>query len=114
MLPLLVALGGSVGAATRSVTDGEIKLRYSAWPLATLLINISGSFLLGFLTVLGPSAEMKALLVTGFCGGFTTFSTASLDAVNLARKSSWLRAATYMFGTLLICVGAVWLGGKLG
>lgn len=110
---LLVALGGALGAVTRFVVDGEIKRHFSSWPLATLVINLVGSFVLGWAVAEHPSANVSALVVTGLCGGFTTFSTASVDTLTLARQHRPTAAFTYALGTLLLCVVAVWCGGRL-
>lgn len=111
---LLVAVGGALGAVARFVLDGEIKGRFSDWPLATLAINILGSFVLGVAVATQTGPDVSAFVVTGLCGGFTTFSTASVDALTLTRTHRPAAALLYAAGTLLACVTAVWLGGRLG
>ncbi|RRO89744.1 fluoride efflux transporter FluC [Corynebacterium bovis] len=120
---VLIAVGGGVGAAARSVVDGAVAARTSRcsppvlWPL--VVVNTLGSLLLG-LTVgvaagLAPTAGagsgggsgaavLTALVGTGFCGGFTTFSTASVEVVRLLRRRSVVAAVV---STLLMAVLAV-------
>lgn len=90
MTALLVALAGGVGAVLRFVVDGLVaRRRRRRVPLGTVVINVSGSFLLAVLTGLALDstglAELKTVLGTGLLGGYTTFSTASVEAVNLGR-----------------------------
>ncbi len=115
MIPLAVGALGSLGAATRFGVDGAIRLRWStAFPWATLLINISGSLALGILTGLvlyrGASADVKLILGTGFCGGYTTFSTASFETVRLAQRGAYRLATVNAFGTLATCLLAAAAG----
>lgn len=112
-----LALLGGVGAATRYLVDDLVNRRWHhAFPLATLIINVSGSFLIGLLAaMLAPgSPQTFAVLATGFCGGYTTFSTATVEAVRLAREGSWRPAALAAGGTLLACTLAATLGFLLG
>lgn len=106
-----VAAGGAIGAAARLFVDGALSARRSgAFPVATLLINITGSLLLGVLTglVLLPDTPQVwgTVLGTGFCGGFTTFSTASFASVRLAQESRHVLAAFNVLGTLGPCTAA--------
>lgn len=114
---LLLALLGGVGAAARWLVDDLISRRWSGGiPLATLVVNVSGSFLIGVLsaTVGTGSPATFAVLATGFCGGYTTFSTATVEAVRLAREGAWRPALLTAAGTLVLCTGAVALGVLLG
>lgn len=116
VLAALAAMGG-VGAATRYLVDDLInRLWRVSFPLATLTINVSGSFLIGlFAATLGAdSPELFAVLATGFCGGYTTFSTATVEAVRLAREGAWRRSALAIVGTLVLCTTAATLGVLLG
>ena len=111
----LVALGGGVGAATRFVVDGVIRERFTrGLPVATMAINISGSLLLGLLTGLvvfhGLGGPWVAVATTGFCGGYTTFSTAMVEAVRLAQSGELRRAVSSALGTLVLAVAAAALG----
>lgn len=118
--PLLLAglaLLGGVGAAARYLVDDLISRRWHhGFPLATLVINVSGSFLIGLLatTIASRSPETFALLATGFCGGYTTFSTATVEAVRLAREGDWHRAVLAAAGTLVLCTAAATLGALFG
>lgn len=112
---LLVAVLGGLGAATRFLVDGAIRARWtSAFPAATIAVNVSGSFLIGLLTGaavhggLGPTALVVG--ATGFCGGYTTFSTAMVDCVRLAQEGRYRRAAAYVLGTTALAVAAAALG----
>lgn len=102
MIALYVGIGSALGGMTRYLLGVYIQQRAGpAFPLATLLINITGSFLLGFLlrgalgsTAAGP--ERRAFLTTGFCGGYTTFSTFSYDSFGLLEQREYLRAGMYV------------------
>lgn len=116
-LILGLSLLGGLGAATRFVADSAINRWWPhEFPLATLIINVSGSLLIGLLaaTVGTSSPQGFALAATGFCGGYTTFSTALVEAVRLAREGAWRRAALAALGTLVLCVGAAGVGVLLG
>ncbi|CAN5437518.1 hypothetical protein BH11ACT1_BH11ACT1_00720 [soil metagenome] len=115
MTLLLVALLGGLGAATRFVVDGLIRGRWSqVFPLATVLINVSGSALLGLLAgaLAYHSLPTTVYLVAavGFCGGYTTFSTAMVETVRLAQSGDYRRAAANALGTLVLAVAAAALG----
>jgi CrcB protein len=102
LLALYVAIGGAVGSVARLLLSGAIQQRAgTAFPAGTLVINVVGSLLLGFLLryALGStsvSPEARALLTTGFCGGFTTFSTFSYETVTLVEDGDWGRAGAYV------------------
>lgn len=99
---LLVALGGAVGSVCRYlVAVGALRLMGPSFPWGTLAVNVAGSFAIGILAELivarfGASAELRLLLITGFLGGFTTFSAFALDAVTLFERGASLAAATYL------------------
>ncbi|MBY0177982.1 MULTISPECIES: fluoride efflux transporter CrcB [Curtobacterium] len=115
---VVVAVGGGVGAALRFVLDGVVKARVTRFPLGTLLINVSGSLVLGFVTGLGEAgtlaAPMVAVLGTGMMGGYTTFSTASVETVQLLRSGKTRLAVLNGLGMLVVSVGAAALGLQLG
>lgn len=114
---LLLALLGGVGAASRLVVDWLVNRRWRrAFPAATLLVNVTGSFLIGVLsaTVATDHPDAFAVAATGFCGGYTTFSTAMVESVRLAREGAWRVAAWSAVGTLLLCVAAAAAGHLLG
>ena len=97
-----VALGSALGGAARLLVGGWIQNRFGpSFPLGTLAVNITGSLLLGFLLryvletpAIGPDA--RALLTTGLCGGYTTFSTFSYETVRLVEDGEYRRAALYV------------------
>lgn len=112
---LWVGLAGSAGAVSRFVVDGAVKGRFAGrLPLGTMLINITGSFLLGFLVGLvafdGGSELWQTVAGTGFCGGYTTFSTASFETVRLVQQRSYRLAVTNTAATLVLGVGAAAAG----
>jgi len=112
---LLMALLGGAGAATRFVVDGWFRGRWSTrLPLATIVINTTGSLLLGLLGgALATGAVGQPVLVvagTGFCGGYTTFSTAMVETVRLAQAGAYRRALVNAFGSLVVTVAAAALG----
>jgi len=115
---VVVAVGGGLGAALRFVLDGVVKARVTRFPLGTLLINVSGSLVLGFVTGLGEAgtlaAPMVAVLGTGMMGGYTTFSTASVETVQLLRSGKTRLAVLNGLGMLVVSVGAAALGLQLG
>lgn len=118
MTPLIfiaLAVAGGFGAAARMLLDGLIKSRVSGpTPWGTIIINVSGSLVLGFLTGLaaGQILPQAWLLVvgTGFLGGYTTFSTASVETVRLLQERKWLIGLGNGLGTLVIATGAAGLG----
>ncbi|ROS75257.1 CrcB family protein [Cellulomonas sp. PhB143] len=108
---LLVMLCGGLGAATRFVVDGAVRTRLrTAFPWATVTVNVSGSLLIGVVmgAVLfhGSGEGWHLLVATGFCGGYTTFSTAMVETVRLAQSGRARLAATNALGTLLLAVAA--------
>ena len=114
---LAVALGGAVGAALRLLVDRAVGARRGATlPLGTVLVNVLGSFVLGVVSGLGMllSPEWSLALGTGLCGGFTTFSTAMVDAVRLARERRGGAALAVVLGTLLWSLLAAAAGTTLG
>jgi len=96
-----IALGSAVGGASRFALSSFIQQRAGTFPVGTLIVNITGSLMLGFLMryALGStsvSAETRALLTTGFCGGYTTFSTFSYETITLIEQGDWRRASLYV------------------
>jgi len=115
---VLVAVGGGIGAALRFLLDGLVKARVTGFPLGTVVINVSGSLVLGLLTGLGQAGTIPlptvTVLGTGMMGGYTTFSTASVETVQLLRSGKPRLAVLNGFGMLVVSVGAAALGLWLG
>lgn len=117
-LYLLIALGGALGSVTRFWLSGLVAGQIGeTFPWGTLVVNVSGSFLIGLVyTLTGPdgrifaSAEARQFLMAGILGGYTTFSSFSLQTLNLARDGDWLRAGGNAVLSLALCLLAVWLG----
>ncbi|WP_460354541.1 fluoride efflux transporter CrcB [Mycobacterium sp. ZZG] len=115
MIAALTLLFGALGAVTRFVLDAAVKRRWpTPFPWATFGINVSGSFLLGVLAAAvlfhGQPAAWQTVIGTGFCGGYTTFSTASFETVRLVQQQARLRALMNAFGSLLASVLACLAG----
>jgi CrcB protein len=113
---LLVALGGAVGSIARYLMASRIQTA-TGWqfPLGTVLVNILGCFLIGILYVLlvarpDPKHELRALLITGVMGGFTTFSSFSLETVTMATNGNYTGASL----NVVISVAACLVGTVLG
>ena len=96
---LAIALGGAVGTVARYGLGTVIQRASATFPISTLAINVSGSFLLGFLMryllSTAASPDLRAALTIGFCGGYTTFSTFSYETARLIEGGSWGRAGSY-------------------
>jgi CrcB protein len=114
-----ICLAGGVGAALRFVLDGAIRRRTTAtFPLATMIINVTGSLVLGLLVglvlshLLSPDWEL--IIGTGMMGGYTTFSTASVESVRLLEQRRWVAALIDGFGMLILCTLAAGLGYLVG
>ncbi|NLV81083.1 MAG: CrcB family protein [Rhodococcus sp.] len=115
MLTVWVGLAGSAGAVTRFVVDGYLRARTpSTFPWATVVINVTGSLLLGVLTGLvlfrGAPASLTTIAGIGFCGGYTTFGTAGVDTVRLLQQRRYLPALGNTVGTLITTIVAVAAG----
>jgi CrcB protein len=117
---LLISLGAVLGANARYLLSSFAATRWgTAFPWGTLLINVTGSFLIGlFLAVVAArydnSLGARALLVTGFLGAYTTFSTFSFETVALGQRAAYLSAFTYALGSVILGVAAAILGMLLG
>lgn len=115
MTALWVALAGGAGAVVRFALNAVVRGRTSGdFPWATVLINITGSLLLGVLTGLvmfhGQPTALRTAAGTGFCGGYTTFSTASFETVRLVQQQRYWQGAANAIMTLLLTVAAGGLG----
>ena len=115
---LLVGLGGAIGTLGRFWLGGVISRLYGeSFPWGTLVINVSGSFVITFFATLtspegrwaaAPRARM--FFMTGICGGYTTFSSFSYQTLNLAMDGEWLFAGANTLGSVGLCLLAAWLG----
>jgi CrcB protein len=110
--------GGAIGAGARTGLEQLAPVQPGHWPWTTFLINVAGSFLLGYLVTrlqerLPISAYRRPLLGTGFCGALTTFSTFQLELLKLLDQGSWLLAIGYAVGSLLAGFAGVALGTAL-
>jgi len=124
---LLVALGGALGSVARfgigDLVSQKLGDTAAIFPWGTVVVNITGSFLIGFLGALtAPEGPMKPqsrifatqFFMTGLCGGYTTFSSFSLQTLNLMRDGEWLYAGGNVLLSVFLCLIAVWLGWLLG
>ena len=112
MNALFVFLGGGVGSVLRY--GAGLALPSAAFPWATLAVNATGSFLIGLLGAMasrfGWSEALRLALTVGLCGGFTTFSTFSKEALALAQNGRWCAFGAYVAGSVAISLAAVALG----
>jgi fluoride exporter len=121
---LWVAVGGALGSVSRFWLNGLISDKVSAtFPWGTLAVNVVGSFIIGVIGALavaeGRMDSQTRMFATqfvmiGVCGGFTTFSSFSLQTLNLLRDREWLYAGGNVILSVLLCMVAVWLGWLLG
>ncbi len=113
---LAIALGGALGSVLRFAMNEAVSARFGrAFPWGTLSINVIGSFLIGLLAVLlverwDVSPAVRLGLMVGVLGGFTTFSSFSLEVVNLAQNGALLRAMLYVLASVTVCVLAAAAG----
>ncbi|WP_328904921.1 CrcB family protein [Streptomyces sp. NBC_00234] len=115
---LLVVIGGAVGAPLRYLTDRAVQARHGAglpyvFPWGTFTANAAGSLLLGVLTGAAVSEPVYALVGTGLCGALTTYSTFSYETLRLAECGRGFLAAANVVASLLVGLGAVFLGAEL-
>jgi CrcB protein len=117
---LIVSLGSALGGAARFWMSGYIGAHYGeTFPWGTIVINILGSLVIGALAAFSDSAriglpvEMRNFLMIGLCGGFTTFSSFSLQTLRLAQDGDWLRAGANVLLSVVLCLVAVAAGYSL-
>ena len=118
---LWVALGGALGSVARYwMTNAVAALTGPRFPWGTIVINIVGSFVIGlvaFLTMpvgrVPITFDLRAFILAGICGGYTTFSSFSLQTLELARTGHWFWAAGNVVLSVVLCLAAVWLGYAL-
>jgi fluoride exporter len=118
MTVLWVALGGALGSVARYALSGiAVRSLGAAFPYGTLFVNVTGSFAIGLLAALVAAdgrpqlgADARAFLLVGVLGGFTTFSSFSLETLNLARSGALAPALLNVAGSVVLCLAAVYLG----
>ena len=113
-----IAIGSAIGGVGRYWLSGVIAvLAGETFPLGTLIVNITGSIAIGFIaTLTGPdgrlfvSSTTRQFMMIGLCGGYTTFSSISLQTLNLMNDGQWLYAALNIGASVVLCLVGVWLG----
>src|SRR3954463_4557555 len=119
---ILVMLGGALGTGARFWMSGFIAEGGGEFfPLGTLVVNVTGSFLVGFFAAFtdpeGPilvAPRFRQFFMIGVCGGYTTFSSFSLQTLDLVQEGDWLKAALNTGLSVFCCLFAVWAGRILG
>jgi fluoride exporter len=117
-----IALGAAIGGMARYGLSGVIANWIGAtFPWGTLIVNITGCFIIGiFNTLTGPDGSFlvplnaRLFVMVGICGGYTTFSSFSLESLNLMRNGEWVAVGSYMLGSVIFCMIGVWLGHGAG
>jgi fluoride exporter len=115
---LWIAVGSAIGGVARYWCSGvAARLIGETFPWGTLFVNVLGSFIIGFFAALtGPdgrifaSSTTRQFVMLGLCGGFTTFSSFSLQTLNLANDGEWLQAGGNIVASVVLCLVSVWLG----
>lgn len=115
---LAVAAGGALGTAARYFLSGVVANAFGqTFPWGTLVINVTGSFVIGFFgTLTGPDGRFlvsgltRQFVMVGLCGGYTTFSSFSLQSLNLMNDGEWLYAGGNIVASVFLCMLFVWLG----
>lgn len=117
---LWIGFGSALGGMARCWMSGWVARYGPTFPWGTLTVNILGSFIIGLVAGLSApegrvwlSPATRDFIMIGVCGGFTTFSSFSLQTLNLLRDGDWLRAGANIVGSVLACMLAVWLGTVL-
>src|SRR5262245_59022287 len=113
-----IAIGGALGSVARYWCSGVIaRLIGEAFPWGTLMVNVTGSLIIGFFaTITGPDGRLlmgtlpRQFVMVGICGGYTTFSSFSLQTLNLMQDGEWLYAGANIVVSVIACLIAVWLG----
>jgi fluoride exporter len=115
-----IALGGALGAVLRyGVSNGVHALVGRGFPFGTLTVNVLGSLLMGFLYIImiermSNNLGLRAMLIVGFLGAFTTFSTFSIETFNLLENGEAFKALTNILISVVLCLLAAWIGVVIG
>jgi fluoride exporter len=117
-----IALGAAIGGMARYGFSGVIANWFGAtFPWGTMIVNVTGCFVIGIVNILtGPDGVLlvpvntRLFIMVGICGGYTTFSSFSLESLNLMRNGEWVAVGSYMFGSVVFCMFGVWLGHSAG
>ena len=118
---LWIFVGGGLGSLARWGASGFVAHRFGeTLPWGTLTVNVTGLFIIGlFATATGPEgrwmapATFRQFFMLGICGGYTTFSSFSLQTLNLADRGEWFKAGGNAVRSLVLCLAGVWLGHAL-
>ena len=121
MTAFLIFIGGGLGSLLRWWCSGFVARHFGeTFPWGTLAVNVTGSFIIGcFATLTAPEGRwlvapsVRTFFMVGICGGYTTFSSFSLQTLNLARDGEWLYAGLNALLSFVLCLVAVWLGHLL-
>ena len=109
---LVVLLGGGIGAILRYLISGILNKKYMPW--GTFVVNVLGCFIFGIFISFLSEPQYKLFLMTGFCGGFTTFSTFASETAHLftGSKKDFIQGVTYLISSVVLGVFAMFLGMK--
>lgn len=118
MVTIFIGIFGGIGAATRFICDGLLRsLLGRRFPWATMIVNVTGSFVLGIVIRYTNghvvAGSILLFIATGFCGGFTTFSTAIFESVRLLQEKRYFSFGVQLLGNLFLCVLAVIIGFQI-
>ena len=112
-----LGLGGALGTIARFWVNGLVSKHFETFPMGTLVINVTGSFAISFFATLTDpdgrwlvSPTLRTFFMIGICGGYTTFSSFSLQTLNLVRDGEWLYAGLNALSSFALCLIAAWLG----
>jgi len=111
---LWVALGSALGGVSRFFVAAWAGEKLGAAWLGTVVVNVTGSFIIGFIAALGPVPFARQLFIVGVLGGYTTFSSFSLQTLELAHEGRWLAAGANVLLSVFVALVAVWLGHVCG
>ncbi|HVU07963.1 MAG TPA: fluoride efflux transporter CrcB [Verrucomicrobiae bacterium] len=117
LMYLILGLGGALGTVARFWVNGVVSRYFPTFPMGTLVINVTGSFIISFFATLTDpegrffvSPTYRAFFMTGICGGYTTFSSFTLQTLNLVADGEWLFAGLNILSSVTIGMFAAWLG----